>query len=157
VVNEKQTVEVSLLKQKAVKLLARREHSYLELVQKLKTLTTNDNIIYIALDELVRKQYQSDKRYIEVYLANKIHKYGLFKLEADLITKTGNRKLVKEIIKSLDHDEYNTAYQLLVKKFKNNLHTDKQSKLKYSRYLHNRGFNLITIGLILTNLSTNLQ
>ena len=63
-----QPSEVSQARYSAMNLLARREHSYVELERKLKQRGFADSVIEQALQRLQEQGLQSDQRFVESFI-----------------------------------------------------------------------------------------
>ena len=83
--NAENALTESELYEKAVGLLARREHSARELVQKLRSRGGTAEVIETVLQRLVDGRLQSDERYTEVYLRQRSSKgYGPQRIVSEL-------------------------------------------------------------------------
>ena len=68
---------MNIIKSKAIYFLARREYAYKELFSKLKKYSEDLGEIKLVLDDLKRKGFLSEERYIQSYINSKKNKYGL--------------------------------------------------------------------------------
>lgn len=72
----------------ALGLLARREHSKRELVQKLRARSCPDEIITKVVDALAAEGMQSDARFAESFVRNRIDRgAGPLRVRAELLTR----------------------------------------------------------------------
>ena len=127
---------------KGLDLVSRREHSRHELMQKLaKRYPQTSLIIEEALDKLEINKILDDERFAEMYINARARKgFGPKKIEMEL-----NAKCVDSILISNALGVYETwlenAQKELKKKFKDQKPTDYQSKMKQKQFLFTRGFS----------------
>ena len=135
---------------KALDLVSRREHSRHELMQKLnKRFPKPMPIIEEALDKLVKNKIVDDERFAEMYLNSRARKgFGPKKIEMELHSKKVDSSLVANAIEAYENWSENAKNELK-KKFKGIQPTDYQSKMKQKQFLFNRGFSSQIIEQIL--------
>lgn len=138
----------AFIRKKALYFLARREYAYLELFNKLKNYVNDENSINSVLKELTSLGYLSDERYIKAFVSSKNKKYGIQKLRLELNQKTGDPKLVNQVLSIVENDEFFNAKELWQKKF-GTIAKDKVQLAKQVRYLLSKGFSYSTINQIL--------
>jgi regulatory protein len=135
---------------KGLDLVSRREHSRHELMQKLaKRYPQTSLIIEEALDKLEINKILDDERFAEMYINARARKgFGPKKIEMEL-----NAKRVDSILISNALEVYETwlenAQKELKKKFKDQKPTDYQSKMKQKQFLFMRGFSASIIDKVL--------
>lgn len=135
---------------KGLDLVSRREHSRHELMQKLaKRYPQTSLIIEEALDKLEINKILDDERFAEMYINARARKgFGPKKIEMEL-----NAKCVDSILISNALGVYETwlenAQKELKKKFKDQKPTDYQSKMKQKKFLFMRGFSASIIDKVL--------
>ena len=135
---------------KGLDLVSRREHSRHELMQKLaKRYPETSLIIEEALDKLEINKILDDERFAEMYINARARKgFGPKKIEMEL-----NAKRVDSILISNALEVYETwlenAQKELKKKFKDQKPTDYQSKMKQKKFLFMRGFSASIIDKVL--------
>lgn len=135
---------------KGLDLVSRREHSRHELMQKLaKRYPQTSLIIEEALDKLEINKILDDERFAEMYINARARKgFGPKKIEMEL-----NAKRVDSILISNALGVYETwlenAQKELKKKFKDQKPTDYQSKMKQKKFLFMRGFSASIIDKVL--------
>ncbi len=141
------------LKSKALYFLARREHSYLELFTKLKKYSADEAAITLTLDEFKELGYLSDERFIQAYLESNAAKYGRLKIKHTLNQKTGDSKLVEQVLDAAAIDELENARKLWQKKFGIKA-IDKVQLARQIRFLLSKGFSYSIIKQVvnLTNI-----
>jgi len=135
---------------KGLDLVSRREHSRHELMQKLAQRYPEASlIIEEALDKLEVNQILDDKRFAEMYVNSRARKgFGPKKIEMEL-----NARRVNSAFTSIALEAYEiwleNAQKELKKKFKDQQPTDYQSKMKQKKFLFTRGFSASIIDKIL--------
>ena len=135
---------------KALDLVSRREHSRHELRQKLnKRFPETMPIIEEALDKLVLNNILDDERFVEMYLNARARKgFGPKKIEMELYSKKVDTMLIGNAIEAYESWTENAENELK-KKFKGIKPTDYKSKMKQKQFLFNRGFSTQIIERIL--------
>ena len=135
---------------KALDLVSRREHSRHELMQKLnKRFPESMPIIEEALDKLELNNILDDERFVEMYLNARARKgFGPKKIEMELYSKKVDSMLIGNAIEAYESWAENAENELK-KKFKGIKPTDYQSKMKQKQFLFNRGFSTQIIERIL--------
>tara|TARA_B100001093_G_C26306353_1_gene791648 strand:+ start:146 stop:586 length:441 start_codon:yes stop_codon:yes gene_type:complete len=135
---------------KGLDLVSRREHSRHELMQKLnQRFPETMPIIEEALDKLSINNILDDERFAEMYLNSRARKgFGPKKIEMELYSKKVDSAFVNNAIEAYENWNENAANELQ-KKFKGNKPIDYQSKMKQKQFLYNRGFSSQIIEKIL--------
>jgi len=128
----------------AMNLLARREQSFHELLQKLTQkypeLDTSD-IILPALERLRDENLQSDERFVEAYVRyRRTRGVGPLKIEMELRQKGVNDNLVSAAVHAQEIDWAEHCRKALEKKFIPAELSDQKLRLKCYRFLSQRGF-----------------
>ena len=128
-------------------LLARREHSFFELKQKLliKYPELNPSNLDLALNQLQCENLISDERFTESYIRYRKGKgFGYIHIKANL----GSRRVHPDIIAQylhIDDDEWNKiALDLVSKKVRDRKQIQYRSKIhqKIVRFMMSRGFTI---------------
>ena len=135
---------------KALDLVSRREHSRHELMFKLdKRYPETSSIIEEVLDKLEGNKILDDERFAEMYLNSRARKgFGPKKIEMELHSKKVNAFFISNAVEAYENWLEN-AEKVLKKKFKDNKPTDYQSKMKQKQFLFSRGFSTPIIDKIL--------
>lgn len=125
----------------AVRLLARREHSAFELVQKLTQKGYGKGEARAAVVECQRLALQSDSRYAEQLCRTRISQgYGPLRISQELQAKQVDEQLIDEIL-ALEQDNWRDyAQQAWQKKFKAVQNASLAELQKQRRFLNYRGF-----------------
>jgi regulatory protein len=131
---------VNELRQKAIRLLARREHTRAELVSKLSDHGTSDEI-NIVLDQLQQSGLLSDARFAESYLRSKASRLGVARLRHALRNKGVSSEAVETSLAEADlPTELDRARALWLRKF-GELPVDARDLARQVRFLRTRGFS----------------
>ena len=135
---------------KALDLVSRREHSRHELMQKLdKRYPATSPIIEEVLDKLEINKILDDERFAEMYLNSRARKgFGPKKIEMELNSRKVNSLLISNAIEAYE-SWLDNAQKVLKKKFKDQKPDDYQSKMKQKQFLFSRGFSAPIIDKLL--------
>ena len=135
---------------KALDLVSRREHSQFELIQKLnKRFPETMPIIEEVVKKLAINNILNDERFAEMYLNSRARKgFGPKKIEMELNFKKVDSSFIAIAIAEYESWTENAQNELL-KKFKGIKPTDYNSKMKQKQFLFNRGFSSQIIERIL--------
>ncbi|HAT1594901.1 TPA: recombination regulator RecX [Legionella pneumophila] len=126
----------------ALRLLSRREHSAMELCDKLKQKGFNLNDVQNALHECQRLGYQSDERYVESYIRARIHQgYGPLKIIQELKNKGVDPELIQSVLQEERDHWVDYALRAWEKKFKRQDDFSYSEMQKQQRFLLYRGFD----------------
>ncbi len=127
---------------KAMDLLARREHSAYELRQKLKQREFDSDEIELALEVLQQKKLQSDARFTESYTNHRVNAgLGPVKIVHELRQKGVDSVIIDEHMSALSNDWNELLERQRIKKYGQEIPTDYAQKMKQARFLQNRGFS----------------
>ena len=123
-------------------LLARREHSRLELYQKLKQRQFEPDVINSELNKLLDEGLQSDERFAEAFLRSRIDKgKGPNIILSELSQRGIDELIASNVISNITDEEWNDlAYEAMNKKLRNEAELDYDKQLKLMKFLSNRGF-----------------
>ncbi|QLQ03905.1 MAG: recombination regulator RecX [Thiobacillus sp.] len=139
------------LRERALRLLARREHSRAELVRKLAQAGFTLRDIDVLLDEFEEKNWLSDRRFAESYVADHRAKTGSIKLAYDLRQRGVSETVIGKVLSENCDSELERAQEVWQKKF-GTAPADAAEKAKQMRFLLNRGFSLEVIRQTLTHI-----
>ncbi len=133
--------EKSTLETRALRFLARREHSRLELEKKLATNTQSSaETISELLDELEQKGFLSAERFIEQTIRIRRPKFGSQRIVHELKQKGIDEQLIARILPELTETELDTAYEVWRKKF-GVLPANAKEHGKQMRFMMSRGYS----------------
>ncbi len=125
---------------KAIQLLARREHSQFELNQKLIRKGYSEEETAPALESLVKKGWLSDYRFTEAWIRHRIRGgFGRLKILSELNQKGIAPDLASNCIQQADVDWFALALKVRLKKYPKPW-SDYKEKAKQYRYMLSRGF-----------------
>ena len=144
------TEAFTVIYNKALDLVSRREHSQYELIQKLnKRFPETMPIIEEVVKKLAINNILNDERFAEMYLNSRARKgFGPKKIEMELNFKKVDSSFIAIAIAEYESWTENAQNELL-KKFKGVKPTDYNSKMKQKQFLFNRGFSSQIIERIL--------
>ena len=127
-------------------LLARREHSRLELQQKLGRRFKDHELIAEQIDRLADENLQSDMRMAEAFANARAGRgQGPLKIRAELRNKGVSDDLIADALCEVEADWYELAALAASKKFgelaPGTLGEDRKLLGRLSRFLQQRGFS----------------
>ncbi|MDP2793205.1 MAG: recombination regulator RecX [Sulfurisoma sp.] len=125
------------LRSRAIKLLARREHTRAELAKKLALHGTQEEIESVLAD-LERSGLLSDARAASAYVRGHAARFGAARLRQTLRTKGVAVELIEEQVVGLPN-EIDRAREIWTKKF-GTAPVDAREWAKQARFLQSRGF-----------------
>jgi len=127
------------LRQQAIKLLARREHTRVELARKLSGLGTPEEIDAVLAD-MEASQLQSDNRTAENYLRSNASRLGASRLRHTLKTRGVAPEMIEEQLAQADlPDEIERARAAWSRKF-SAAPANAREWARQARFLQSRGF-----------------
>jgi regulatory protein len=133
------------LKARALRLLARREHSRQELARKLAPHAQDPELLQSVLDSLVQNRQLSDQRYAEERSHWLARKYGAAKIRHELRAKG----IAEEIVEGISTEgELERARAILNRKYHDPAST-REERAKRARFLQSRGFSMGVITRLL--------
>ena len=128
------------LRQQAIKLLARREHTRVELARKLAGLGTQEEIDAVLAD-MATSQLQSDNRTAENYLRSNASRLGASRLRHTLKTRGVAPELIEEQLAQADLPaEIERARAAWSRKF-SAAPANAKEWARQARFLQSRGFS----------------
>lgn len=131
--------QASDLRARALALLARREHSRAELVRKLERAGFARDDIAPLLDEFETKNWLSDRRFAESWVADHRARAGSVKLAYDLRQRGVPDAIIEAVLGEHRDSELDRAHAVWQKKF-GTLPVGPSDKAKQMRFLQSRGF-----------------
>ena len=129
------------LKARALRHLARREHSRAELERKLAPHAQSPAALEQLLEALAAKRQLSDERYAEARAHQLARKYGAARIRQDLKAKGVGEDLVGRVSAE---DETTRAAAILARKYRTPATTPRE-RARRTRFLLQRGFSHDTI------------
>jgi len=129
------------LRARALRYLARREHSRAELARKLLPFAASQQLLDVLLSELEGRKLLSNHRFAEMRAHVLSRKYGAARIRQDLKA----RGVAEEIVAMVSTEgELERAAAILQKKYRSVAKT-REEKAKRVRFLQSRGFSGDTI------------
>lgn len=126
----------------ALRLLSRREHGAMELYDKLLQKGFGSKDAQEALEECQRLGYQSDGRFVEIYIRSRIHQgYGPLKIRQELKGKGVDSELIQSLLQQENRNWVHYALRVWQKKFKGQDDFSLSEIQKQQRFLLYRGFD----------------
>ncbi|MGJ0483263.1 MAG: regulatory protein RecX [Methylomicrobium sp.] len=147
------------IRSECLRLLAGREHSRKELLQKLSVKGFAKERIEPVLDELAEKGWQSDTRYAESYARSRILKgygptYIAYELRQNGIDFSSIPSFdLEALAESVAGGWQALSQQVYSKKYGNSPIPNRNEWAKRSRFLQQRGFTNAMIADLLKNIS----
>ena len=139
------------LRNRALGLLARREHSRTELQRKLAAHAEDPQELVDLLDDLSRRGWLSDVRFAEALVQSKQAKFGTTRLAYELRERGVADSVIREQLADLKDSELERARQVWQSKF-GVIPTDTKARAKQMRFLQSRGFSLDVISKVVRGL-----
>lgn len=136
---QQSTPEPGQLRERALRLLGRREHSRAELVRKLERAGFVRADIDPLLDAFEAKNWLSDRRFAESYVADHRARTGSLKLAYDLRQRGVSDSVIETVLNDNRDSELDRAREVWRKKF-GAAPADATEKAKQMRFLQSRGF-----------------
>lgn len=136
------------LRNRALGMLARREHSRSELQRKLAVHAEDTEELITLLDDLAQRGWLSDARFAEALVHDKQAKFGTARLAYELLERGVEESVIRAQLDGLKESELERAHQVWQSKF-GVLPEDAKARAKQMRFLQSRGFSLDVIGKIM--------
>ena len=125
------------LKARALRLLARREHSRDELARKLSPHAETAAALAALLDELEQRKQLSDERFAESRARALARKYGPARIRHDLRSKGVAEELAQRFSRT---EEFERARAILERKYRTTA-LMREERARRARFLQSRGFS----------------
>ena len=143
--------EKSLIYNKALDILSRREHSKNELAQKLKNKYKNIDIVDEVVSKLIKNNLLNNIRFAEAYVSARKRKgFGPKKISYELIAKGLLDKEIEGVLNDIGGWNQ-AALKAFKKKFPEGKSDDIKITLKQKNFLANRGFGFQEIESVFGN------
>jgi regulatory protein len=131
---------------KALGMLARREHSRRELRTRLDRVGYDEDEAVAALDRLGDQQYQSDTRFAEMLVRSRVAQgYGPARIRAELKSHGLATGLVEGLIEATDVDWDALAATQLRRRYGTRAVADARERARRAQFLLRRGFAAATV------------
>lgn len=141
----------SPLELRALRYLAQREHSRLELEQKLSAhaRASTPEAISNVLDKLEQNGFLSTERVVEQIIRTRRSRFGSQRIVYELKEKGIDEQLIDSILPTLKETELDTAFKIWQKKF-DQLPNTREERGKQMRFMMSRGFSMEIIQQVLS-------
>jgi regulatory protein len=124
---------------RALRLLARREHTRLELERKLAPHVENPRELEAVLDDLAHRGWLSDQRFVEQFVHGRRSRFGPAHIRRALLERGVAEDVIAGALESLRGDELAAAQAIWARKFKT-APTTAAERARQVRFLQARGF-----------------
>lgn len=132
------------LREQALACLARREHSRAELARKLEHAGHDKDDVAALLDDFEARNWLSDRRFAESWVADHLAKSGPVKLAYELRLRGVNDSVIEAVLAESRDSEIERARKIWVKKY-GEAPVDGRISPSQARFMLSRGFNLETV------------
>ena len=132
------------LRERALRLLARREHSRAELARKLQAHLRPEDALEALLDDLAGRRHLSDERYAESRARALSRKFGAARITHELRAKGLDKELAEQASRVARLTEAERAREVWRRKFSSAPGT-REERAKHVRFLQSRGFSFDAI------------
>lgn len=129
------------LRERALRLLARREHSPSELKRKLARFAENPEALDALLDELIRRRVLSEERYAEERTRVLSRRYGSARIAHELKAQGVADEVLERTLAETRRSDFERACEVWRKRF-GAAARNAQERAKQIRFLQNRGFTM---------------
>jgi regulatory protein len=133
------------LRERALRFLARREHSRTELARKLAPHADDSMEIDGVLDYLESRGWLSERRLVEQVVHARRRRFGARRIERELLDKGISEDSVAAALPELKEGELEAARAVWLKKFGGRQPGRPAERARQVRFLQGRGFDLDVI------------
>ena len=145
-----ETPKKSNLRERALRLLARREHTRAELAKKLSRFVEEDDDLNGLIEDLTNTGLVCDQRFAEHFINAKQKRFGHLKIAHELRAKGLNAETITQLTVTSREQELESARAVWQRKFPTPP-TSSAEKAKQMRFLQGRGFSSDTIYRLFKN------
>ena len=132
------------LRERALRLLARREHSRAELARKLAAHVVPEDDLEALFEDLSRRKLLSDERYAESRAHALSRKFGAARIAHELRARGLDKGLAERASANARTTEVDRAREVWRRKFRDPGKT-REERAKQMRFLQSRGFSFDAI------------
>lgn len=130
------------IRRAALDLLARREHSYQELLGKLRQRGASEELAETQLERLQADGLLSDERFCEAYVhARSQRGYGPLRLREELRQRGVADSLIDSTLRDVAWDWQALALRVFCKRFPQGPAHDLKARARQLRFMQYRGFS----------------
>ncbi len=146
------------IKQFCLQLLARREHSFDELLHKSLARGYEKEQTVLVLQELAKEGWQNDRRYAEIYCRQRMAKgYGPVRINYELHQRGIDDFQLDAVMEDMGKDWMKVIEQTYRKKYSSLSSISRKEWAKRARFLQQRGFTFDMIQALLRRLAIRLN
>ena len=127
------------LQRRALRLLARREHTRAELARKLAPHSSSTPAIQSLIENLQSRGLLSEERYAEARAHRLSQKFGAVRIRRELIAKGVAAETAAQVAADLRKSELERARSILQRKYKTTAASPRE-RARRMRFLYARGF-----------------
>jgi len=129
------------IEQAAVRLLASREHTLVELRRKLAAKVQDGELLEQVLAGLQAQRLQSDERFVEQYIESRRRKgYGPVRIRHELQQRGVDAELIEAWLDEADDGWRALVQDVCRRKFGSARPSDFKARARQARFLEYRGF-----------------
>ena len=128
------------LRARALRLLARREHTRAELARKLAPLAESRDVLDALLVQLEGRKQLSDERYAEARAHRLSRKFGALRVRRELVAKGVAQEAAARFAADVEKSDLERARSILARKYRAPATAPKEH-LRRARFLQSRGFS----------------
>jgi regulatory protein len=132
------------LKARALRLLARREHTRAELARKLASEAASPAVLAALLDQLEMRKQLSDERYAEARAHRLSRKFGALRVRRELVAKGVEPDAAARFAADVEKTDLERACLILARKYRLAATAPKE-RARRMRFLQSRGFSVDVI------------
>ncbi|HEX5611726.1 MAG TPA: regulatory protein RecX [Burkholderiales bacterium] len=144
------------LQRRALRLLARREHTRAELARKLASDAGTNPALQALLQSLEARGLISEERYAEARAHQLSRKFGALRVRRELVAKGIAPEIAARFTADLRKNEIERASSILARKYKNAAASPRE-RAQRMRFLYARGFSEEVIRAALAASSTDTE
>ena len=133
------------LRGRALKLLARREHTRAELARKLAVDAEDPAQIEGVLDDFEKRGWLSEGRVVEQRVHTLRNRYGARRIERDLRGRGVSEDAVTSALAGIKGGELEAAREVWRRKFSGRIPRTPADRARQARFLQGRGFDMDVI------------
>lgn len=144
------------IKETCLRLLARRDYSRKELLNKLTDKGFDRKDVLAVIDELAQQGWQDDQRYARNYARYRMQKgYGPVRIEYELRQNGIDEIDLDAVLQESVSSWMDLLEQVYNKKYNHKKNLDRNEWAKRSRFLLHRGFTGEMLNALLDHLNIN--
>jgi regulatory protein len=136
------------LRERALGLLARREHSHAELARKLRAHLQPGDDLEALLEDLSRRKLLSDERYAESRAHALSRKFGASRVAQELRARGIGKELASAASGAVRETEVERALAVWRRKFRAPAES-REERARQTRFLQGRGFSFDAIRAVI--------